>query len=289
MLSHRCFILFLCSTPPAPAEMSDAALLRAAIVELAAEGAQAMEDGRLPRQETTFAREFLERSSRASINGDLVFDRLQHPAHKDPFVDAHIRWQLFGFEPIWPETERDFDDEEFEEMLSDLPALLPNPRSDRGAIGRINAALAREQVSDSDAEAIRALDQSLRDESARISDLNRPGLELRGLIEERVGEVGHRAHQVRLEHLAAMVEAGWPVEDLKRRIADHFEQARDDAAFTAEQRERVASQAVKLIGLRTPLILSVGIGENNSPQAQFDETAVYDFEVNEWIRILQGK
>jgi len=281
--------LTLAAPPAASPNVSDAVLLRRAVVELTAEAEQALTDQRLPRQEPTFAREFLQRSGRASVDGKLVFKRLLRPLGKDPFIDAYVRWQLLGFGPVWPDDDRTLDDEDFELFLAELPALAMNPRSDREAIARINAALAREIVNDADAEALRQLDQSLRERSAEVQNLNRPALEFRRWIEEQCGNTGHRHHQARLERLDALVAAGWPTEELKRQIARRFEEARRDRSFTPEQRARVASQAARLVGRRVPIIQSVGVGENNSPQAQFDETAVYDFEVNEWIRLLQDK
>jgi hypothetical protein len=256
---------------------------------LTAEAELAAEEGRLLRQETTFAREFLERNGRASLDSDLVFRRLARPPSDDPFIDAYVRWQMLGFAPAWPEDGRAFDDEAFELLLSELPALMMNPRSDRETIARINSAIAREQVSDAEAEGLRQLDQSLREQSAAVQNLNRPALEFRRWIEEQCGDTGHRHHQARLERLGALVAAGWPTEELKRQIAQQFETAQRDKTFAAEERARVAEQAAKLIGRRTPVLQSVGVGENNSPQAQFDETAVYDFVVNEWIRLLQGQ
>jgi hypothetical protein len=259
------------------------------MVELTAEAEQAIAEERLARQETTFAREFLDRNAVARLDGALVFKRIARPASEDPFIDAYVRWQLLGFEPRLPESDREYGDKDFERTLSDFPALLMNPRSDRDAIARVNAAIARESVSDSDADALRALDRTLGERAAAVQNLNRPALELRRWLEEKSGREGPRHHQARLELLGALVRAGWPTEDLKRQIAQGFETARSDRTFSAEERARVARQAGALAGLRTPIIQSVGVGENNSPQAQFDETAVYDFEVNEWVRILQNK
>lgn len=275
--------------PHAPPPVSDAVFLRRAVAELIAEAEQARDEQVLPRQDLSFARELLLQEERPGVSGDAIFKLLVNPVHNDGWIDAYARWQLLGFEPAWPAKARDFGDEEFEEFLSDLPALLMNPRSDRETIARVNIALSRERVSDPDAAALRELDQSLRTREAEIQNLNRPALELRRWVEERCGLEGHRHHQARLERLGAMVAAGWPVEELKRQIAQRLDQSHRDPALTPPLRARLASQAATLAGRRTPVIESVGVGENNSPRAQFDEAAVYDFEVNEWIRILQGK
>lgn len=267
---------------------SDAALINKAIALLTAEAREAMKENRLPRQETTFAREFLREHEREAIPGDLVRKRFERRINRDPFIDAYVRWQLLGFEPAWPGDS--LKDTDFDRLIEELPALLANPRCDRAFIARVNDAIRRQQVSDAEAQAIREADAALTARASEVNNLNRPALEIRRWLErgaeERGGESAVRAHLLRLERVRALVSAGWNAEGQKRDILRRFEAAKRDPTLTDEHRARLAQAARSMIGLRAPIVTRVGIGNENAVEAQFDEAAVYDFEVNEWVRAL---
>lgn len=263
---------------------SEIALLNRAVATLTEEAEAAREKEALPRRGSDFARDFRRLHGGAVPGGRVVWSRMRRPLSRDPFIDAYVRWQLLGFNPELPEASA-LDDRAFERFLADLPALLKNPRSDRRLLAQVNRALAREELNESDARAMSDLDRDLRKRTRLVNELNRPALELRRWVERQAGATGHRIHQVRLERLAAMVVAGWNVEGLKRQIAQGFNDAKRDYSFTLEERQRVAGQARKLIGLRTKFVTRIGAADG-APQAEFDEGAVYDFEVESWVRAL---
>lgn len=263
---------------------SDAALVNKAIALLTAEARQGQKENRLPRQETTFAAEFLREHGRESVPGDLVWKRFERRTNRDAFIDAYVRWQLLGFNPAWPGDS--IKDADLDRLIEELPALLPNPRTDRAFIARVNDAIRRQQVSDAEAQAIREADAALTRRASEINNLNRPALEIRRWLERSAGESTFRAHLMRLERVRALVSAGWNAEGPKRDILRRFEESKRHAELTDEHRARLAQAARSMIGLRAPIVTRVGIGNENAVEAQFDEAAVYDFEVNEWVRAL---
>jgi hypothetical protein len=268
---------------------SPAALVNQAMRELQAEGEQSKRESALARQEATFARAFTQRQG-AAVDPVLAWAKFTRPAHRDDLIDAYVRWQWTGFEPAPPTKpagEEDFDDAAFADLLASLPAMTANPRSDRGMIARVNAALAREEVSESDASALAKLNEDLQTQAGRAADLNRPGLELRTWIERRFEDHPVRVHLLRLERIGAMVAAGWNVEDMKARFAAGIERSMRERELDADDRRVIAAAAARLAGRRTPIVTRVGAAEF-APEAEFDEAAVYDFEVKAWVRVLDG-
>jgi len=268
---------------------SPAALVNQAMRELQAEGEQTKREGALVRQEATFASEFARRDG-AAVDSVLAWAKFTRPAHRDDIIDAYVRWQWTGFEPTPPRKpagDEDFDDAAFADLLASLPAMSANPRSDREMIARVNAALSREEVSESDAAALGKLNEDLQAQAGRAADLNRPGLELRAWIERRFEDHPVRVHLLRLERIGAMVAAGWNVEDVKARFAAGIERSMRERELDADDRREIAAAATRLDGRRTPIVTRVGATER-APEAEFDEAAVYDFEVKAWVRVLDG-
>lgn len=270
-------------------QRNPAGLLQQAVRELTAEARIALQDGAITRRSPTFAAAFLrERDAAAdSIPPQVAWNALRRKQNNDPFIDAYIRWQLTGFNPQ-PPDEDSLAQEQFERFLVDLPPYLFNPRSESQVVYRVNAALARTRLTDEQAAEISALNKDLIDRSRSTIALNAPAIALRVWIEQNVSDRGMRIHQIRLERIAAMVAGGWNPDQLKRRMTRDLEAAVKDYAFTPAQRARVAQQMTRTAGRRTPIVTRVSV-EESVATAQFDEAAVYDFEVREWIRTMQGK
>ncbi|MGI9014047.1 MAG: hypothetical protein ACR2GY_07345 [Phycisphaerales bacterium] len=276
------------SNPAPPASPSPARVLREAIVTLASEARAGQREGRLPRENFSFAEECRVRYPDITFDAAAVFRLIEQPADRDPFVDAYIRWQLLGFQPKLPATTA-WREPVFLRCLANLPALPGNPRADRRLLATANRALALETLSESDTARLREMDESLRDDTSRANNLARPGLELRAwLIEQLDAERGVRAHLARLEELQARIDAGWPVDRAKNAISAALERAVAEQSLTEEEAELLAAASIKLSGRRTAVVRAIRITEN-VPAIEFDEVALYDFEVNVWLRTLRGK
>ena len=281
--------MFTTTAAQEPPRASPAVLLQHAVRDLTQEAQDARGAGELTRREADFVHTFLsERGlARDHIPPRIAWNALRRPQSDAPFIDAYVRWQLTGFTAAIPAADA-LSNDDFESFLKALPPYLVNPGSDREIIDRINAALRLQRLSEQESEALMSLHHDLRERLRTISALNVPATRLREWVAEQVGDRGLRIHQVRIERLAALVSGGWNTERLKREIAGGLRGAVRDASFTPEQRARLAEQMRRLAGRRKPIVTRIAVSEG-AAQAQFDEAAVYDFEVSEWIRIMHGK
>ncbi len=109
--------------PPAATSQSsrDHELIREARRLLISEALDAKKNQQLP----TLSPDFAQRFDREIPDADLS-QAILEPTHRDPFVDAYVRWQLTSFDPALPE----FNDQQFADFMDNIPALVQNPRAD---------------------------------------------------------------------------------------------------------------------------------------------------------------
>lgn len=270
-------------SPPAPE--SELARFNRAVRVLTEEARAALDTGEFPRREADFAASF-----EGTLDAVVLARRLPRAVDRDPVIDAYVRWQLTSFRP-------DFNvlsEREFERLLASLPALPEHPRADRALLETLNRAvrLSNERqgglLTEREADTLGGM---LEANTARVGSATaraRPGLELRMAIERAAGELGPRAHLVRLERLGAMVSAGWDVESEKRRVNDRFTAGANDATLVEADRQRIISIARRLIGQRRGYLRFARIVERRV-EFEANESAVYDFEVNGWARALSAQ
>lgn len=277
--------MFGFAPPPATARESDLDRLNDLIRTLAQEAKTALDSGELPRRRADIAR-----TSKQTIDAALIGRRIVEPLDRNPFVDAYIRWQLTSFSPELP----DLRERDFEELLKKMPAYPENPRADRRLLDTLNRAVAvtsRRQgglLTEAEAEQLSAmLNESSAAESTARQRM-RPANEFRDWLEKAIGELGPRAHLVRLERLAALLRAGWDVEREKRELERAFREAAQDPTLTAADRDRLLALARRLAGTRRGYVQRAAIVEGRI-EFTANETAVYDFEINAWARALAGK
>ena len=200
--------------------------------------------------------------------------------HRDPFIDAYVRWQLTGFDPPLPD-----DDRAFERLLASLPALVPNPMADRGLIDDLTRISREAALSPAQLATLEERLKEIGTAAKAARDKTRPAVGLRVWIATRTGERGARAIQTRLERCRALIQAGWNPEATKTDIEKCCARSADDAAFARADRERVAAQAATLAGTRRPFIASAQIiGDRLS--IRFEDAAVYDFDTRRWARTI---
>ena len=98
-------------------------------------------------------------------------------------------------------------------------------------------------------------------------------------------QTGARALQLELARLGALVDAGWPSDTAKSHLEDLFNASARDRSFTPDQRRLVASQAQRLAG-RTRVFLTSARIDQDALIAQFNDTGVYDFDVQRWTKAI---
>ncbi len=264
-------------TPPERASRPASALAEA-IKRLTEEARQAKAEKRLGRSRANFAKDF----GREVPRGSLA-NKIRRRLHRDPFIDAYVRWQLTSFQPTLPQM----SDREFERFLADLPRLLENPRADESLIASLGDVVRTGPLTERELTSMRRLLDDLAGRSSRARALNQPALAFRAWVERGLPAQGAAALQVALEQAAALVDAGWPVDRLKARIDERCRASAGVASFTDEQRRRVAKQAHRLAGRQRLLVTSARI-EEETLAVNYGETAVYDFDVRRWVKLMRA-
>ena len=267
--------------PPEPANPPNPVVaLNQAIRALTDEARQGREENRLPRQRADFAQSF-----QHAVDQRQLQRRLSTSLDRDHFVDAYVRWQLTGFVEDPAEMFAGMSDRAFSGFLNNLPRLLPNPRTDRQLIQRLNYAVQVGPLSQRDQTALQEIMRTLGAREREAATLNQAAVELRRWVEAQLGDSGLRPHQARLEHLAAMIHGGWNAEQFKRSLDRHFEQTTRDIDFVPADRRRLAAEMSRLPSDRVVIVRNVRINEG-IVELDMDEAAIYDFEVARWIRAL---
>ena len=259
-----------------PAQQSPAAAIAMAVKTLADEARLVKTDAQLPRQEADFAQE-LERS----LPPELVGSRLVRRVDRDPFVDAYVRWQLTSFDPTLPQMA----DGAFQRFLRDLPPMLESPRAREALIGEIYAAIRSGKLSQPEQLSLGRRLDALAKQTRQARTMNRPTMSLYDWVASQLSPTGARMLQLELARLNAMVDAGWPTEAAKSQLEELFNASARDESFDAEQRRLVAEMTQRLVG-RTRVYLAVARIDESAVVAQFNDTGVYDFDVQRWTKAI---
>ncbi len=250
-----------------------------AINRLTEEAEQAREQQRLPRARANF-------SAEVDLGVPLVVlgRKLTRPLHHQPFVDAYVRWQLTSFDPPLPSM----DGRRLERFLSGLPPLLDNPRAEESLIASLNAAVGAGSLSERDQAAMgRRLDE-LAERASRVRRFNQPAMAFRKWIQRKLPETGVLPLEAGLERCRALVEAGWSVDRDKARLEAIFEASARDRSFTDQQRRQVAERAQQLAGRQRLYVASARL-RNGALAVDYGNAAVYDFDVNRWLRLMENE
>ena len=259
-----------------PAPRSPTAALAVAVKTLADEARLIKNGGQLPRHNADFAQEFGQ-----SLPPELVGSRLVRHVDRDPFVDAYVRWQLTSFDPTLPQMA----DRTFQRFLRDLPLMLESPRAREALIGEINAAIRSGKLSQRQQLALgRRLDE-LAKQTRQTRTMNQPTMKLYDWVASQLPPTGARMLQLELARLSTLVNAGWPTEVAKSQLEELFNASAGNQSFDAEQRRLVAEMTQRLVG-HTRVYLAVARIDEGAVVAQFNDTGVYDFDVQRWTKAI---
>lgn len=202
-------------------------------------------------------------------------------AHRDPFVDAYVRWQLAGVEHVLP----DLDERAFDRLLESLPRLPENPRADRRLLATMSVLRGAGPIPTARQATIRAELDQLAARAARAEARCLPARDLRRRLASRFDGDPARRLDLELETIAALVAAGWPCAAAKSRLDDLCVTLGREAALDAEDRATFGRHAGRLAGRRRSLLAGAAFRENVL-EPVYDDTAVDDFEVRRWIRAV---
>jgi tellurite resistance protein len=207
---------------------------------------------------------------------------LSQRAHRDPFIDAYVRWQLTSLVPGLPEM----DQAGFLTLLSQLPPMVENPRADPVMVTLLERAEARGPMPQRDLDRLRATVDQLNAATERARELNRPALGLRAWLERQANPDGLRYRLLLLETCAATVKAAWSTRDIKAQITRNLTDANHQAQLTPEERRRLAMFIQRLGGLEHQFINKITFMANGSVQVTLSTAAVTRNDAMRWIELL---
>ena len=269
--------------PPPPGATSqssrDHELIREARRLLISEALDAKKNQQLP----TLSPDFAQRFDREIPNADLS-QAILEPTHRDPFVDAYVRWQLTSFDPALPE----FNDQQFADFMDNIAALVQNPRADPQIIDTLER-LAESAVLP--AQRLQQLQEDVAELDRRTTitaQFNEPAISFAQWVQRKLGETGPRPRQWLLARCAATIRAGWSTRSIKTRITRNFTASLDDKSFTTDHRRLVVQQAQQLVGFKRRFVNEVTFLANGSVRVTFSTGGVDRDDVKRWSDRLAG-
>ena len=263
--------------PPRP--MSPTVQMQTLLRQLREEAIAAQKGQKPMRDEASFALE-----TTLSPPPNLISQNLIRTQHRDPFIDAYIRWQLTGFDPPFP----DLPKRKQQDVLRKLPTLTPNPLSNPAVLSRINELLQIPILSEQEQAQIITEYTKLTESQRRAAKNNVPATKLRMWLIKSFPPTSRAALEIRVELVATMVGNGWTAVGPKNLLQSSCEMAGKNQSLSKADRESIAQLLQKITGLSSTMIEDLRTGDF-ALQANFRSSTIQDFEVREWTRLLYGQ
>ncbi len=269
------FFLALLSCSTAVAQTP--AALRDVTEVLRAEAQQVRQSNEVPERA-----DFASRSDE-ELPEELIAQALTRPMDQDPFVDAYIRWQLTSFRPQPRWSQRDFL-----RLLSQLPAMVPNPRGDEQVHALLERAVELGPLNRSDRRQLQQFSRELDEQTERAETLNRPALELRTWIRDTVEDDDMRRIQALMEQCAATIDAAWSTQGVKMRISFAMSAGAESDTLTNAQRRAIAEQLQRLVGRHRRFVNQITFLANSTVNVTYSNARVTQRDVDNWLERLAG-
>jgi hypothetical protein len=266
------------SRPARPAKRQSP--IQEAIKFLVEEAQQAKRDLKLPSNTADFAPRFDREISDHELIGALT-----QSLHDDSFIDAYIRWQLTSFDPDPPEL----DDRQFLKLMANAPAMVQNPRADEQVVALFQKAEQSGSLSHRELDRLRQAASELDRRTQIAQAMNLPAEGYRDWIASKLTDGGPRRLQWLIERCAGTITAGWPSRSIKAAMTKQFKAVANDNIFTPSQRQLIAEQLRRLIGLKRVSVNKITFLAGNTVQVTFSTTAVDEDDVEKWIAQLNGE
>jgi len=212
-----------------------------------------------------------------------VADAILTRQHSDPFIDAYVRWQLTSFEPDIP----DLDYQPLLRVIQQAPQMVENPKARQDVLATLEHARGRRLSPDEVVRLERSLVE-LDDASLIAEEMNRPAMEWRHWVADRLGEKGPRPRLWMVERLRAMIAAGWPVSQVKGDLSREFSASIDDETFTIEHRHLVLNHLREMNGIERKWVKDVTVFANGGVEPTFWSSAVDSGDIDNWHKRLLG-
>lgn len=222
----------------------------------------------------------------ARHDGELAIETIQNALaasqHRDPFIDAYIRWQLLSFQPPFPEL----DDRAFLRLLRNLPALVENPRGEQAFMELVARAEKMDALSPGDFDQLRQLDE-LRSQQMHLAEsLNRPAMAIREWIRAGSEDSPVRTLQSMVEECAATIDGAWPPRDIKGALTQTFTRAAGELG--REEKRLLAEQTQGLVGKNRRFVNSITFFADRSINVSYARAQVTQRDFDRWMERLAG-
>lgn len=205
--------------------------------------------------------------------------------HRDPFIDAYIRWQLTGFEVTLPEI----NDRDFITFMDNAPAFVENPASDPRIVSFFEQAERAGAHAPERVEFIRRAQAEMETKQREAERLNEPATKYREWVAEQLGKTGVRPRQWMMEELAAKITAGWPVSDIKGAMSRAYSDSVKDESFTPEQRAMLVNQLKTIIGPGRRWVKEITYLASGEVKVAVWTSSVDMGDVENWTNRLAGR
>ncbi|MCH8005254.1 MAG: hypothetical protein IH888_03375 [Planctomycetes bacterium] len=257
--------------------------IEAAIKQLTREARRFQTDPLGLPAEPDFARRF-----EGTIEADDLDRALSRRTHRNPFIDAYVRWQLISFADD-SRALGELDEQLFGAFMRHAPAMVANPRADRDLVALLKRGNQSGPLSGADLRRLQRLERQLNQMTKRAELLNRPAIGFYEWAQKKLGPIGPRPRQWLLCRCAATIAAGWPARSIKSAISRAFTESVRDRRFTPSQRRVVADQSRRLIGLDRTIINQMTFLADGSLRVTFSRSRVEAKDAEAWVERLMGK
>ncbi len=255
--------------------------VRPIVQQLVAEAEEYRAARALPTEEADFA----ERYS-GEVPLDDIAATLLRRQHRDPFIDAYVRWQLTSFEPALPElTAPDFG-----RLVNQAPPYLDNPRADESTRQVMMRANDAGQLPARDLARLEEMYREIVEMSEIVAHLNTPAREFRQWVAGQLE--GNRQNELLwlLEDGRATIAGGWPTRTIKTRITRLTEEGGRDPDFSRQERRLVAEHIQRLVGIERRMVNEVTFLADGSVNVTFSSAGITSRDANNWIdRLLRPR
>jgi len=251
-----------------------------ALAQLIREAQQSRRDQQLLYTSADFAKRFMQ-----EVPGEDVIAAILKPAHQDSFVDAYVRWQLTSFNPDLPKL----DDSQFLKLMASAPPMIENPRADQDMVATFQQAEKADHIHDRELARLRSVSAELNRRTSIAQSLNAPAEGYRDWIADHLPKIGPRRTQWLIERCAATIQAGWPSRNIKAKMTKEFKAASTDGSISLPQRDMIARQARRLIGLKRTAINEITFPGDGSVNVTTTTPAIDEDDVNKWIGSLNAE
>jgi hypothetical protein len=253
--------------------------LKAAVSELAAEAEAIVVRKEVPKGEPDYAGRCAH-----DVSPDEIAMALLHRTHREPFVDAYIRWQLTSFDPKLPEL----DERAFAKFMDQAPEMVENPRADAALLDLFERAEKAGKLQPRELDRLRATYAELEKRTKLAELMNRPAEEFRAFIDKKLGETGVKPRLWLLEECVATIQAGWPTRSVKTRISKSFLAAANEVDMPREHLRLLAAQTEKLKAMSRRYVNEITILADGKVHVSFSTASVTEADVDKWINRLAG-